>query len=222
MRIILFIFKDESLRPGMNFCAPVSAGACGNRECLAIIAPRGFCNGNRSVNIQNSPKDGPDRTNDVDGPVRNDPIRIRRAAESDLPAVIGLDERVTGIGKPDYWTDIFARYGQKRLQERIFLVAEAADAASHYPLVGFAVGEIRTWEFGSEPSGWVFAISVEPDSRLSGVGKRLFQAMADRFKSAGIHVMRTMVARDNALHMAFFRSEGMTGGPYLQLELDLI
>lgn len=177
------------------------------------------------MNIQNSPDDGGGQKDagleDVGGPKDSDPIRIRRAVETDLPAVIGLDERVTGIGKPDYWTDIFARYGRKRLQERIFLVAEAENAASQHPLVGFAVGEIRTWEFGSEPSGWVFAISVEPDSRLSGVGKRLFRAMSERFRAAGIHVMRTMVARDNALHMAFFRSEGMTGGPYIQLEMDL-
>lgn len=171
------------------------------------------------MNIQKDPKDGSDEA-DAAGGAENG-IRIRRAVEADLPAVIGLDERVTGIGKPDYWADIFARYGRKRLRERIFLAAEALDAASPHPLLGFAVGEIRTWEFGSEPSGWLFAISVEPDSRLKGVGKRLFQAMADEFRSAGIPVMRTMVARDNALHLGFFRSEGMAGGPYLQLEMDL-
>jgi hypothetical protein len=27
-----------------------------------------------------------------------------------------------------------------------------------------------------------------------------------------------MVARDNLLHLKFFRSEGMTAGPYIQLE----
>jgi len=179
----------------------------------------GSSNGNRNVNIQRNPKNGSSESGSVGG-LQNG-IRIRRAIEADLPAVIGLDERVTGIGKPDYWTDIFARYGQKRLQERIFLAAEAIDAASPHPLLGFAVGEIRTWEFGSEPSGWLFAISVEPDSRLKGVGKSLFQAMADEFRAAGIPVMRTMVARDNALHLGFFRSEGMSGGPYLQLEMDL-
>jgi hypothetical protein len=30
-----------------------------------------------------------------------------------------------------------------------------------------------------------------------------------------------MVARQNQLHMAFFRSEGMVAGPYIQLEMDL-
>lgn len=148
-------------------------------------------------------------------------IQIRRAVEADLASVITLDERVTGIEKPVYWQDIFVRYGQKRLEERIFLVAEAIETSELPSFLGFAVGEVRTWEFGSEPCGWVFAISVEPDARLHGIGKQLFRAMSDKFREAGIHVMRTMVARDNALHMAFFRSEGMTGGPYIQLEMDL-
>jgi len=147
-------------------------------------------------------------------------LGIRRAVQADLAAVIDLDRRITGIGKPDYWEDVFERYGERRLDERFFLVAESAlPGAARF--LGFAVGEVRTWEFGSEPSGWLFAISVEPEIRLRGVGARLFQAMSDRFRLAGIHTMRTMVARDNALHMAFFRGEGMMAGPYLQLEMDL-
>jgi hypothetical protein len=33
--------------------------------------------------------------------------------------------------------------------------------------------------------------------------------------------MRTMVARDNRLHLMFFRGEGMMAGPYIQLEKDI-
>ncbi|MEM8813620.1 MAG: N-acetyltransferase [Pseudomonadota bacterium] len=149
-------------------------------------------------------------------------LAIRRAVAADLPGVVALDERITGLGKPDYWRDLFERYAERRLDERFFLIAEPADPEQDTALLGFAVGEVRIWEFGSKPAGWVFAISVEPESRLHGIGKALFRAMAERFRDAGVTVMRTMVARDNPLHMAFFRSEGMTGGPYLQLEMDLI
>ncbi len=149
------------------------------------------------------------------------PVAIRRAVADDLAAVIALDERVTGIGKPDYWRDIFERYSHRRPDERFFLVAETVPSDASEGFLGFAVGEVRAWEFGSEPCGWVFAISVSPETRLRGVGKSLFHAMAAQFRDAGITVMRTMVARDNPLHMAFFRSEGMSGGPYLQLEMDL-
>jgi ribosomal protein S18 acetylase RimI-like enzyme len=67
----------------------------------------------------------------------------------------------------------------------------------------------------------VFALSVDPNARLLGVGEQLFLAMSEKFKQAGMSKMRTMVARDNRLHSLFFRGEGMMAGPYIQLEKDL-
>jgi len=148
-------------------------------------------------------------------------ITIRRATQGDMPHVVALDERVTGTAKPDYWQDIFERYATRRLDERFFLIAQTNGDTSDNPLLGYVVGEVRGWEFGSEPCGWIFAFSVEPDTRQQGVGEHLFQAMSDEFKGAGIGTMRTMVARQNQLHMAFFRSEGMVAGPYIQLEMEI-
>ena len=150
-----------------------------------------------------------------------DAINIRRATNADLTHIVALDEKVTSIAKPDYWRDIFERYATRRLDERFFLVAEAQEYKSELPVLGYIVGEIRGWEFGSEPCGWIFAFSVEPGTREQGVGENLFEAMSDKFKSAGAGTMRTMVARQNQLHMAFFRSEGMVAGPYIQLEKEL-
>jgi ribosomal protein S18 acetylase RimI-like enzyme len=148
-------------------------------------------------------------------------INIRRVSKDDLEHVASLDERVTKIAKPGYWNDIYKRYAERRLEERFFLVAEASDDLSQLPLLGYIVGEIRVWEFGSEPCGWVFAFSVEPETRLQGIGEKLFADISRRFKQAGMTTMRTMVPRQNQLHMAFFRSEGMVAGPYIQLEKDL-
>jgi ribosomal protein S18 acetylase RimI-like enzyme len=139
----------------------------------------------------------------------------------DIPAIIALDERITGIAKPDYWRDVFERYGKRRLEECMFLVAEPTGAEGTAPIVGFIVGEVRAWEFGSAPCGWVFALSVEPRSRQRGTGQALLQALSAEFSKAGVDKMRTMVARDNHLHLLFFRSEGMAAGPYLQLEKEL-
>lgn len=148
-------------------------------------------------------------------------VNIRAAVEADLGAVATLDERVTGLGKLEYWRDVYERYSTRRTMQRFFLVAEPVDDGSERPLLGYIVGAVRAWEFGSEPCGWVFAFSVDPDTRLQGVGEHLFDAMSDKFKVVGINTMRTMVARDNQLHMAFFRSEGMTAGPFIQLEKEL-
>jgi GNAT superfamily N-acetyltransferase len=135
--------------------------------------------------------------------------------------VIALDARVTKLAKAAYWNDIFRRYGKQRSRERFFLVAESGVDRAASPLLGFIIGEVRAWEFGSTPCGWVFALSVEPKMRLHGVGSALFEAISSEFRKAGVDKMRTMVARDGHLPMLFFRSEGMIAGPYIQLEKDL-
>ena len=148
-------------------------------------------------------------------------MRVRRVRAADMANVIALDAHVTKLPKPDYWTDVFRRYGKQRLHERFFLVAENRADPKNPRLLGFIIGEVRAWEFGSTPCGWVFALSVEPDMRLHGTGSALLDAMSAEFKKAGVSKMRTMVARGTLLQMLFFRSEGMMAGPYIQLEKDL-
>jgi ribosomal protein S18 acetylase RimI-like enzyme len=140
---------------------------------------------------------------------------IRTAESTDIPAVNGLDTRITGMTKPDYWEDMFARYGKR--PNRFFLVAEGEGGA----LVGFIIGEIRAWEFGSPPSGWIFALGVDPSVRLRKVGSRLFDAICACLAKTGVDTVRTMLAHDDELNMAFFRSQGMMGGPFIQLEMPL-
>jgi len=149
-------------------------------------------------------------------------VRVRRVQAGDISNVIALDARVTKLAKAEYWNDIFLRYGRHRRREQFFLVAENSGDREGSRLLGFIIGEIRAWEFGSTPCGWVFALSVEPNMRLHGVGSALLEAISTEFKKAGVDKMRTMVARDSRLPLLFFRSEGMMAGPYIQLEKDLV
>ena len=148
-------------------------------------------------------------------------LRVRRVQAVDIPQVIALDTRITRLAKPDYWNDIYTRYGKRRLQERFFLIARNRMDRADSRVLGFIIGEIRAWEFGSTPCGWVFALSVEPEARLHGIGNALLEAISGEFKKAGVHKMRTMVERGAQLPLLFFRSEGMMAGPYIQLEKDL-
>ncbi len=142
-------------------------------------------------------------------------IRIRTATESDLPSVTALDGKITGLAKPDYWHALIRRYGGRK-QERYFLIAENDGG-----MLGFIMGEVRAWEFGSPPCGWVYAVNVEPDKRVAGIGTMLFEALCDRFRQNGVATVRTMLARDDTLIMSFFRSQGMMAGPYIELEAQL-
>ncbi len=140
---------------------------------------------------------------------------IRPVRVADLPAIIEIDRLNTGVAKSDYWRDVFERYGQSP-RPRFFLVAEGNGA-----VLGFIIGEVRTWEFGSEPCGWVFAIGVRHEARLHHIGTHLLDALDERLKQSGISKVRTMMRRDNHLLMSFFRSQGMMAGPFLQLEKDI-
>jgi ribosomal protein S18 acetylase RimI-like enzyme len=149
----------------------------------------------------------------IETPAAADDGTIRAARAADVPAISALDATITGLAKPGYWDDMFERYGRR--PKRYFLVAEEPGGR----LLGFAVGEVRAWEFGSPPSGWIFAIEVDPATRLRKIGSRLFAAIVDRLKAAGVDTIRTMLSRDDELMMAFFRSQGMMGGPFVQLEM---
>lgn len=137
-------------------------------------------------------------------------VVIRQAQASDLPAISALDRRLTGSDKPQYWQDMLG-------PDRHFLVAETQDGR----LAGFVAGEVRAWEFGQPAAGWVFAIQIEPELRLRGVGTRLFEALVARFKAEGVTRVRTLVDRRDHLILSFFRAQGMVAGPSLQLDKDL-
>jgi len=142
-------------------------------------------------------------------------LLIRSAVASDLPAIMTFDERSNKDANPRYWQEMFARYGNDK-DKQIFLVCETGN-----DIAGFIIGEIRDWEFGSQPCGWVFALGVRPDIRLSGVATRLYAAICQFFKQAGVTTVRTMLARQDIDSLSFFRSQGMMAGPYVQLEKEL-
>ena len=142
-------------------------------------------------------------------------VAIRRATASDLPAIVRLDEATTTQSKPDYWRDMLAQFSD-RADTRAFLVAESGGR-----VVGFITGEIRAFEFGAEPCGWVFAVAVDPEIRVKNVGTRLFEEICAIFQRAGVDKVSTLIGRDSDLVLAFFRSQGMIFGRYIQMEKDL-
>jgi ribosomal protein S18 acetylase RimI-like enzyme len=137
--------------------------------------------------------------------------KIRASRKGDLAQIVEIDALITGLRKPAYWTGVLKRYGG-----RFFLVFHEGDL-----IQGYVVGEIRDWEFGAPPCGWVFGLGVRPQARLAGIGARLLEALCERFRASGVDTVRTLLARDNALVLAFFRSQGMMAAPFIALEKRL-
>lgn len=143
-------------------------------------------------------------------------VTIRNAMLADLDAVIDLDLVGVTEEKPAYWREIFDRYVTAGKDGGFFLVAEISGQIG-----GFIVGEVRAWEFGSPPCGWVFALGVAPHKRELGVGQLMMEKMGQLLKKTGVTTLRTMVDRENKLTLSFFRSQGLRTGRYIELEKQL-
>jgi ribosomal protein S18 acetylase RimI-like enzyme len=146
-----------------------------------------------------------------------DEITVRPVRRADLDHVIAIDTLVTGIEKRSYWQRVYKRYGVGfKGEQRWFLVALAGKR-----VVGFLIGEVRDWEFGSPPCGWVFAIDVDPAARQAGIGTKLLAALTDALRQTGVRKLRTLLSHDNTLILSFFRSQGMMAAPLIPLEMDV-
>ena len=146
-----------------------------------------------------------------------DAVTVRPVRRGDLDRVIAIDATVTGLEKRAYWLRVYRRYGiGARGEQRWFLVAVADKRVA-----GFLIAEVRDWDFGSPPCGWVFGIDVDPQARQGGIGTKLLTALTASLRRAGVRKLRTLLARDNTLILSFFRSQGMMAAPVIPLELDL-
>lgn len=136
---------------------------------------------------------------------------------SDLAAVVRLDARLTGRRKAAYWKAVFADFvAAGRRRGRVGLAARAGGR-----LVGYLLGEVRAFEFGSAPCGWIFAVGVDPAQAHHGIGSALVTEAARRFGREGVAAVRTMVGRTDVGMLAFFRSNGFVAGSFTQLEMGL-
>ena len=144
-------------------------------------------------------------------------VTIRSIAQRDLANVVRLDALHTGEPKPEYWKQIFRDFLKRQPERvRVGLIAEQEGA-----LAGFVLAEVRGFEFGSEPCGWVLEIGVDPKLARRHVATQLLAEVSRRMRASGITTIRTMVRRNDVPVLTFFRTNGFAGGPYVQLELTL-
>ncbi|MFQ5503253.1 MAG: GNAT family N-acetyltransferase [Planctomycetota bacterium] len=142
-------------------------------------------------------------------------LGIRELREEDLEDVVRIDALHTGRRKLRYWRRVFRKFHDSG-SGRIGLAANDDGR-----VIGYLFGEIRAFEFGSDPCGWVFAVGVDPRSLRANVASALLDEACRRFLEAGVKKVRTMVRRNDVPVMAFFRSQKFVGGPFVQLERDL-
>jgi len=141
-------------------------------------------------------------------------VVVSNAEAADLPEIVGLDAKISGYPREDFWSDLFRR---KATSKTLYvLVARSSDK-----IIGYALGEIRSWPVRDPMCGWLYAIGVEKEHRQQKAATALMTELIARFKKNGVGAIRTMIDIDDHLLMSFLRSFGMTAGPFVELEMKV-
>ena len=142
---------------------------------------------------------------------------LRPLTRRDLAAVARIDALLAGRSKRRFARKVFAKLVRGPALAGRVGIGAVADGR----LAGYVFGEVRAFEFGSSPCGWLFAIGVDPGWARRGVASALLEAACERFRAARVTRVRTMVRRTDIPVLSFFRARGFAGGPFVQLEREV-
>ena len=140
-------------------------------------------------------------------------VKIRSLNELDIARIVSIDERLTGVYRPEVWERRIMYY--LRRDPDASQVAEVAGQ-----VVGFMLSDLRGGEFGlEETSGWIERFGVDPDFQGRSIGRKLFGAVVDHMKQAGATTMRTLVEKNDSDLASFLRAVGFKDAPLTALEM---
>ena len=155
-------------------------------------------------------------------------VKIRVLDENDLDAVVGIDKRVVGKERRDFWKRKIAYAG---IYPRPALVAEIEGK-----VVGFILGYVSGWEFGvPDTIGWIDTLGVDPAYQRHGIGKALFNELLENFKRTGreetnetetqkvegVNVVYTLASWTDWDLLQFYHAMGFKKGEMLNLQLKI-
>ena len=143
-------------------------------------------------------------------------IYIRNLEKRDLPAIVNMEERETGVARPDYWA--------KRIEisEAIrphwtSLVAELDNR-----VVAFVLGRAGELEFGLPGTvAWIEIIGVDPAYRRRGIAQELVEQFAESAEDHGIKTIFTLVSNSQDEMQHFFSRIGFVQGKMIHYQKEL-
>lgn len=140
-------------------------------------------------------------------------VRIRNTRKEDLAAIVEIEDRATGVSRPEYWEKKLDMYEAIR-PYWASIVAEVDNR-----VVGFLLGRTGELEFGlPEPVAWIETIGVDPVYRRQGIAARLvehFNLSADEHQ---IFTVFTLVGKKNNDMEQFFSKVGFTQGEMVHFQ----
>jgi ribosomal protein S18 acetylase RimI-like enzyme len=142
-------------------------------------------------------------------------IRVRPLDELDIGAIVKIDERITGIYRPDVWERRVGYYLRRDPDS-----SQVAELDGR--VVGFMLGDVREGEFGiEEPSGWIERFGIDPDFRGRDLGRKMFAALTAHFATRGAAYVRTLADPTETGVAGFLGALGFTPARLQALEIRL-
>ncbi len=148
-------------------------------------------------------------------PVQSTGTRVRPLDELDIGSVVRIDEKITGLYRPEIW--------ERRVGYYLRRDPEASQVVEvDGQVVGFMLADLRGGEFGlEEPSGWIERFGVDPAFRGRELGKLLFDAVVRHLRDAGARRVRTLVDQKDRDVAGYLGAMGLKPSPLQALEMTL-
>ncbi|MBI2816891.1 MAG: GNAT family N-acetyltransferase [Acidobacteria bacterium] len=144
------------------------------------------------------------------------PVYIRNLRQDDLPAIVDIEDRTTGVSRKPYW--------QKRIEmsEAIRPHWTSLVAESDNRVVGFVFGRAGELEFGLPGTvAWIEIIGVDPAYRHCGIGAKLLEQFSSSAEDHGIQTIFTVIDKNNTDMERFFTRIGFSEGEMVHFQKTL-
>jgi len=143
-------------------------------------------------------------------------IHIRGLDKRDLAAIVNMEERETGVARPDYW--------EKRLEISEAVRPHWASLVAEYDnrVVGFILGRAGEHEFGLPGTvAWVEMIGVDAAYRRRGIADELMEQFIASAEDHGIKTVFTLIDPSRSELQHFFSRLGFVHGKMIHYQKDL-
>lgn len=150
----------------------------------------------REVNLSDPNPDAPEA-------LSRDRVPVRSLRADDLPAIIGLDRRITGRDRTAY----YKRKVSEALNESGIRVSLVAEVDGQF--AGFVMARVDFGEFGrTNPAAVIDTIGVDPAFTHRGVGRALLSQLLANLYSLRVEVVRTRLDWDDFRLLSFLKACG--------------
>jgi ribosomal protein S18 acetylase RimI-like enzyme len=143
-------------------------------------------------------------------------IEVRNLEKRDLPAIVDMEERQTGVARPLYWEQ------RIEMSEAIRPHWTSLVAEMDNRVVGFILGRSGELEFGLPGTvAWIEIIGVDPAHRRRGVAQALVEKFAESAEDHGVRTIFTLITANQAEMQQFFSRLGFVHGKMLHYQKEL-